>query len=87
VTNNGDVPLHDVTVTDSKIGAVPCPDSALVPGASMTCTARYTATAADVTARHITNTATATGTTPTGVPETTQASLTIPLAEIVPVTG
>ena len=39
VTNTGNVPLTEVTVTDNKIGAITCPATTLVVGASMTCTA------------------------------------------------
>lgn len=39
VTNTGDVALSDVAVTDSVIGAITCPATALDPGDSMTCTA------------------------------------------------
>ena len=85
VTNTGNVPLHGVAVVDSKAGAVPCPTATLGVGASMTCTARYTASTADVSAGHIANTATVTGTTTTGTTVTSKASLAIPL--IVPVTG
>ena len=44
VTNNGDVPLANITVTDDKLGAI-CTIETLAAGASTTCTA--TGTAAD----------------------------------------
>ncbi len=50
-----------IELTDDKIGAVPCPSMTLVHATSMTCTADYTTTAADVTAGSVTNTATVTG--------------------------
>ena len=67
VTNTGDVPLAGpVTVTDDKT-IVTCPDLATIgdldgdldPGESVTCTASYTVTQADVDADGVTNTATA----------------------------
>ena len=50
-----------------------CPTAPLAPGESETCTATYTTTQADVDDRSITNTATASGTPPTGPPVTDQA--------------
>jgi hypothetical protein len=83
VANDGDVPLHGITVTDDKIPAAPtCPDTALAVGQSMTCTATYTVTPADVTAQRITNTGTATGLPPTGPATSGSNTLTIPLALI-----
>ena len=42
VTNNGDVPLANITVTDDKLGAI-CTIETLAAGASTTCTATGTA--------------------------------------------
>ncbi len=39
ITNTGDVPLQDVSVSDNRIGAVVCPATTLDAGQSMTCTA------------------------------------------------
>ena len=52
VTNTGNVTLTDVTVTDPMPGlsAVTCPSTTLAPATSMTCTATYTTTPADVAA-------------------------------------
>ncbi|GAA2114579.1 hypothetical protein GCM10009759_58970 [Kitasatospora saccharophila] len=74
VTNTGGVPLVGVHVTETAFtgsGGAPlvdCPAAALdlAPGGSVTCTARYTATQADIDAGAITNTATATGRAPAG---------------------
>jgi uncharacterized repeat protein (TIGR01451 family) len=68
VTNDGNVNLDPVTVTDPMPGlsALSCDATSLAPGASMTCTATYTVTQADVDAGSIYNMATATGTPPTG---------------------
>ena len=66
VTNTGAVTLTGVHVNDSKVGVVSCPTTTLNPGASTTCTATYTITQADVNTGQVTNTATASGTPPTG---------------------
>jgi uncharacterized repeat protein (TIGR01451 family) len=68
VTNTGALPVSNITVTDSKVGAVTCPNPTLAPGDSETCTAvnPYTVTAADVTAGAVNNTATASGVPPGG---------------------
>ncbi|MFE6869428.1 hypothetical protein ACFVFS_23100 [Kitasatospora sp. NPDC057692] len=66
VTNTGNVDLTNVTVADtvfSGTGTPPvisCPSTMLAVGASLTCTATYTVTQADVDAGRVTNTATAT---------------------------
>jgi uncharacterized repeat protein (TIGR01451 family) len=80
VTNTGNVTLNPVVVTDPMVGlsAISCPDTALVPTGTETCTATYTTTAADVTAGHIDNTGTATGTPPSGPPVTATSSVSIP---------
>jgi hypothetical protein len=77
VTNTGNVTLHGIALTDSNLGAVTCPETALAPGASTTCQATHTTTQADVNAGHITNTATVTGHPPTGPPVTDAASDTV----------
>ncbi len=87
VTNTGNVTLTDVTVDEGaftgsgSLSPVTCPAGAasLAPGAQVTCTATYTVTQADVDAGSITNTATATGTPPSGPPPTSPPStVTIP---------
>ncbi|MGW4033304.1 DUF7507 domain-containing protein [Streptomyces sp. NPDC004838] len=96
VTNTGNVTLKDVTVDEEeftgsgKLSPVACPAgaAAMAPGASVTCTATYKVTQADVDAGSIKNTATSTGTPPEGeppvsppstvtVPETPQPALTV----------
>ena len=76
VTNSGDVPLTDITVTDPLAGLsdIDCGDDGdnviplLAPGdRPIECTATYTVTQADVDAGTLTNTATATGQSPPGV--------------------
>ena len=71
VTNSGNVTLTDVRVSDplaglSPLSCAPAQPASLDPGATMTCTATYTTTQADVNRGSIANTATVTGTPPTG---------------------
>lgn len=82
VTNDGNVTLNSVSVSDllpslSVLSCTPAQPTTLTPGQSMTCTATYKVTSADVTAGKIKNTATATGTDPvTGpVASTDQVSI------------
>ncbi len=84
VTNSGNVTLHTVKVTDPMKGLskVSCPHTTLAPNASMTCTAHYTTTKADLTAGALHNTGTATGLSPNGQQVTARARLTIPEAAI-----
>lgn len=73
VTNTGSVTLTNVTATEAAfsgtgtLSPVLCPAAAssVVPGASVTCTAMYSATQHDIDAGSITNSASATGTPPT----------------------
>lgn len=83
VTDRGTDPLTDVTVTDSGPGTplVTCPDTTLAAGASEVCTATYTATTEDGTARRIVDRATVTGSLPDASTVTgTSNRVTIPLA-------
>jgi len=75
LTNSGNVPLAGpFTVTDSKV-TVTCPaTSSLAPAASITCTASYTITLADLNAGSVTNTATASGSY-VGVPVNSNSAL------------
>ncbi|HEX9139032.1 MAG TPA: hypothetical protein VF848_04535, partial [Steroidobacteraceae bacterium] len=81
VTNNGNVDLIPVTVTDpmSGLSAISCPSTALAPAAFEICTATYTTTAADVTKGSISNTATTTGKPQVGSSATATSTLMIPL--------
>ncbi|MEP3892512.1 MAG: hypothetical protein ABJN52_00770 [Litorimonas sp.] len=64
VTNTGNVTLTGtISVSDDKIASVSCPvppAGGLVPGASLTCSATYVVTQADLDAGEVTNRATAT---------------------------
>ncbi len=60
ITNNGSEPLTGIVVSDNKAGTVPCPNTSLAAGGSMTCTTTYLITAADVTRKFVTNTVTVT---------------------------
>jgi uncharacterized repeat protein (TIGR01451 family) len=89
VTNTGNVTLTDPTVTETAFtgtGAAPvvtCPTGSLAPGQNVTCTASYSVTQADLDARSITNTATATGTPLAGGPITSEPS-TVEVAAVPP---
>jgi uncharacterized repeat protein (TIGR01451 family) len=50
ITNDGNVTMDNLAVTDALIGAVTCPNTPVAPGASATCTGgpAYTVTQADV---------------------------------------
>jgi uncharacterized repeat protein (TIGR01451 family) len=70
VTNTGTVTLHDPSVDDPMVGAVTCPQGALAPVVTVTCTADtpYTITQADVDSPTgaVINTATAAADDPSG---------------------
>jgi uncharacterized repeat protein (TIGR01451 family) len=80
VGNSGNVTLTDLSVRETAFSGtgtppvVNCPVTTLAPGASTTCTASYSVTQADIDAGTITNSATATGTSPTGAPVTDTAT-------------
>lgn len=80
VANSGNVTLTNVVVTETKfsgtggLAAVNCPTTTLPPHLSMTCTATYTVTQADIDAGTITNTAFAGATDPAGAAVTSAAS-------------
>ncbi|WIB76995.1 isopeptide-forming domain-containing fimbrial protein [Curtobacterium sp. MCPF17_002] len=73
VTNDGNVTMSDIAIDDSDfsgtgdLSAVDCPVGSIAPDDTITCTATYVVTQADVDAGSLSNSATATGTTPAGV--------------------
>lgn len=87
VTNTGNVTLADVTVADELeglsdivFGTWPGTAGVLAPGESVTASAAYTLTQADVDAGSVDNTATATGTPPKGEDVTDEDDVTVPVA-------
>ncbi|HYF74779.1 MAG TPA: hypothetical protein VD864_18270 [Nocardioides sp.] len=83
VTNTGNVTLNPVTVSDPKLGAITCPSGPLAAGASVSCTQKtYTLTQADVDAGKVDNTATVTGTPPTGPPVTDGDTVSTPVPKL-----
>ncbi|WP_441785324.1 DUF7507 domain-containing protein [Leifsonia sp. 2MCAF36] len=74
VTNSGGVTLTGVSVADTVtrpsdptgLGPISCAATTLAPAASTTCTATYTTTQADLDAGSVNDSATATGSPPTG---------------------
>ncbi|MFD2765407.1 DUF7507 domain-containing protein [Micromonospora eburnea] len=89
VTNVGTTTIRDITVTDSLENAITCPKTELAPGESMTCTVPpHTITEEDIKAGQVTNIATASGVTDTGVPVTAEGRATVKLESgELPVTG
>jgi uncharacterized repeat protein (TIGR01451 family) len=78
LTNTGTVTLDALAVSDPAAGPVTCPVTSLAPFASTTCTAdaAHTVSQGDVDAGVVSNTATASGTDPTGIVVTTSPSST-----------
>lgn len=65
VSNTGNVPLSDVSVSDDQLGAISCPKNSLDIGESMTCTAGGAAVCGQYA-----NVGTVNGLSPTGTPVT-----------------
>jgi uncharacterized repeat protein (TIGR01451 family) len=80
VTNTGNVTLADPSITETAFSgtgtapAVTCPTGPFEPGQTVTCTATYSITQADVDAGVVTNSATAQATPPTGAAAVSQPS-------------
>ncbi len=72
VTNTGNTTASGISISEDSFsgkGEVPaadCPAGPLLPGQTITCTARYSVVLADLTGRSLTNTATASSQTPAG---------------------
>ncbi len=65
-TNTGTVSLSGMRIDDPSVDGISCSSTHLAPGATATCTAAHTVSAADVKAGSVTTTATATGVDPGG---------------------
>jgi hypothetical protein len=65
ITNNGNVTTDNLSLQDDKLGEISLTDTTLAPGESLTATATYTVTTADLPGP-IVNTATVNGTDPDG---------------------
>jgi uncharacterized repeat protein (TIGR01451 family) len=79
ITNTGNLPLTDTTVSDtglSGLTSASCPPAPLAPGESRTCVAIYRTTLADLNRGSVSDTATATGRAPDGT-TVTQMSNTV----------
>ncbi|WP_157754230.1 DUF7507 domain-containing protein [Lysobacter capsici] len=77
ITNTGNVNLTNVVVNDAKLDApAACNATTLAPNASTTCTGTHTITQEEVNAGTSDNTATATGTPPSGTPVTSSPAST-----------
>jgi uncharacterized repeat protein (TIGR01451 family) len=76
VSNTGNVTLTGIKVNDRLPGlsAIACPSTTLTPDSHMTCTASYRLTQANVNAGKVINTASTTGTPPSGPPVTSAPS-------------
>ena len=84
-TNDGNVTLSGVSISDPLLGALTCTPSqpaSLAPGASLACTGTYTVTQADLDAGHRANTATGGGTGPGGQPVSATANRDVPAAQV-----
>jgi hypothetical protein len=82
VTNTGDVAISAIAVTDDLATDESCPGGDLAPDDSLTCTAIYTITQADLDAGSVTNVAFATGRDPNTDPVTSPTdSATVEFAE------
>jgi uncharacterized repeat protein (TIGR01451 family) len=80
VKNTGTVTLDPVIVSDPKV-ALTCPKSTLAPNQSMDCTGSYTIKQEDIDAGRFDNTATGTGTPPSGPDVTDDGTFSQPLAQ------
>jgi uncharacterized repeat protein (TIGR01451 family)/gliding motility-associated-like protein len=89
VTNTGNVSLTNVTITDPLVAVVGGPIATLAVGAvdATTFTAIYTITQADIDAGQVNNTATASGTPPSGANVTAVSSDPTPCPTCEPVVG
>ena len=82
LANTGNVTLNTVAVTDNRT-TVSCPATTIAPGTTLTCTATYVTTQADLNAGGVTNTASATARTAGPVTNVTSNSdsVTVPAVQ------
>ena len=84
-TNNGNVTLHNVTISDPLLGSLICADpsqpAVLAPGDQLICEGSYTVLQRDVDAGKADNTASTRGTPPTGPAVTDTASESVPAVQ------
>ena len=82
--NTGNVTLHDVSISDPKLGALTCTPAqpaTLAPNASLTCAGSYTIQAGDIAVEgKVTNTGTTSGKGPQDQPVSATASATVKLS-------
>jgi len=81
VTNSGNATLSRISVKDPKAGKVSCPGTVLAPEKMMTCKASYEASAADVKAGKVVNTATVRATAPDNTEVSKSDSVTFDLGK------
>jgi uncharacterized repeat protein (TIGR01451 family) len=83
-TNDGNVPLTDVAISDlllSTLTCVPTQPAVLAPGDTLVCTGSYTVTQADVDAGGVDNTADVSGSDGNGPPVTATADEDVPATQ------
>ncbi|NBD30685.1 MAG: hypothetical protein GVY31_11695, partial [Alphaproteobacteria bacterium] len=87
-TNDGNQTLSNVQIDDPLLPALTCTPSpgpvSLAPGAALVCEGDYTVTQADIDAQSLTNTATASATSPQGVDVSDDGTATPPVAPAAP---
>ncbi len=83
VTNNGQVTLNSIMLSDPMVTGVSCLATTLAPAAVTTCTGTHAVTQADLDAGSIVNTATVTGTPPGGtpIPQVSSNPVTVPVVQ------
>ncbi|MCB1554849.1 MAG: DUF11 domain-containing protein [Xanthomonadales bacterium] len=89
-TNTGNVTLNNVTITDplpglSALSCTPVQPATLDPGQALSCTATYTVTTADLNAGGVDNTASVSGTPPSGPAATDDDTVSTPATPVLDV--